>query len=224
MEPIQLKFTIWHLFRLLDVGILPLAVFYFALAIVSTALVFRALRLNMTNKLLFSIASLALLAMSCGVLDILYNHIRNESIRQFCLDAVKGGRAPRTASKYLELLEESGRYPQWCSFQRGVIALQLGNYEEAQSRFAAIVKESPKHEIAWFNLIQATMSSRKLTLAEKYIAQATDVLDAAAPGKFAALKIRLLILQKKKTEAKKAIKQAIADGYLPPGFDGGLGP
>ena len=224
MEPIQLKFTIWHLFRLLDVGILPLAVFYFAFVVVSTALIFRALRRNMTNRFLFPIASLALLAMFLGALDILCHHIHYESLRQFCLDAVQGGRAPRTASRYLDLIEQGGRYPQWSSFQRGVIALQLGNYDEAISRFAAIVKESPRHEIAWFNLIQATMSSRKLPLAEEYMAQANQVLEAAAPGKFAALKIRLLILQKKKKEAKKAIDKAIADGYLPRGFDGGLSP
>ena len=222
MEPIQLKFTIWHLFRLLDVGILPLAVFYFAVVVVSTALLYRALRRNMTHRFLLTVATLALFAMSVGVLDLLYHQFRYQSLRQFCLDAVQGGRAPRTASRYLDLLEAGGRCPQWCSFQRGVVALQLRNYKEAYTRFEAIVRVSPKHEIAWLNLIQATMSAHELNLAEKYLAEGKEVLQGVAPGKYAALKIRLLILQKRTKEAKEAIVKAIADGYLPAGFDGGL--
>ena len=220
MEPIQLKFTIWHLFRLLDVGILPLAVFYLAVVIVSTALVFRALRRGMTNRMLLPMASVALLMISFGTLDLLYHHIEYQSLRQFCLDAVQGGRAPRTASSYLDVLEEGGRCPQWCSFQRGVIALQLRNFEEACTRFEAIVKESPGHEIAWLNLIQAAMSARKLSLAEKYLSEAKGRIEKVAPGKFVALKIRLLLLQEKKDEAKKAIARAIKDGFLPEGFTG----
>ncbi len=220
MEPIQLKFTIWHLFRLLDVGILPLMVFYFAVIIVSTALLLRAVRKSMRSKILKLIAALAVFAMAFGALELLYHHVRYESLRQFCMDAVQGGRAPRTASRYLDILEESGRNPLWCTFQRGVVALQMRNYDEACRRFSKIVKESPSHEIAWFNLIQSEMSARRLKQAARFLEDNRNLLSAAAPGKFSALEIRLLLLQGEKERAIVAIKEAIKKGYLPNGFKG----
>lgn len=215
------KLALFHLYTLLDYGYLPYGVLFCAIVLVLSALIIRAIRLNVRVKAYQVILCLIVALTTLFLWHHIYGYYRLAAIRKFCQLYMDAG-AVNGAEKWLVKLEVTGSHPIYCRYMRGLAAHHRRQFTEAAKHFTFVVSKDKYNFKAWQNLVQCLISARRIDEAQKRLEEAKPILEPHFPGTQLLLRLRLLIAQNKKDEAKKVAQRAVEAGLLAQWQIGGI--
>ena len=215
------KLALFHLYTLLDHGYLSYGVLFGAIVLVIAALAFRAIRLNIEAKLVQIPLYLLISLLTLFLWHHIYDYYRLAAVRKFCQLYMDRG-AVNAAEKWLVELEASGKHPIYSQYMRGMAAHRRRKFTEAAQHFSFVVSHDKYNFRAWQNLVQCLISARQIKKAKERLEEAKSILEPHFPGTLLLLRLRLLIAQSKKEEAKKVAQKAVKAGLLAQWQIGGL--